>query len=168
MLILVRHAHAGDKRLWPFGDVDRPLSARGQQQAEGLAQLLAELPIVRMRTSPYRRCRQTLAPLAGILGLEPESDDLLAPAGETSSLDDLLHSPGSEGTLFCTHGEVLTDLLERWRRTHAVSLPREPTTTAKGASWIVEESRGTRAAHYLRPLRVVDVRDEDEARSAAL
>lgn len=163
MLILVRHAHAGDKRLWPFGDVDRPLSERGQQQAEGLAQLLGDLPIVRMVTSPYRRCRQTLAPLAGVLAMEPEPSDLLAPSADAAALDDLLLDPVSEATLFCTHGELLTALLDRWRHSSAVVLPKEPTTTAKGASWIVEESGGNRAAHYLRPLRVLDMRSEESA-----
>jgi 8-oxo-dGTP diphosphatase len=163
VLILVRHAHAGDKRLWPFGDVDRPLSERGRQQAQGLAHLLSELPVTRLSTSPYRRCRQTLAPLGAALGVEPEAEDLLAPESDPVALDSLLGKPSAQGTLFCTHGEVLSALLDRWRRTGSVALPAEPSTTAKGASWIVEESRGTRAAHYLRPLRVVDVRDEDPA-----
>ncbi|RKS73981.1 phosphohistidine phosphatase SixA [Motilibacter peucedani] len=163
MLILVRHAHAGDKRLWPFGDVDRPLSARGHQQAEGLAQLLRELPVTSLRTSPYRRCRQTLVPLSAALGTEPEDEPLLAPESDAAALDALLAEPAAQGTLFCTHGEVLSALLERWRDSGAVALPDEPSTTAKGASWIVEETRGTRAAHYLRPLRIVDVRDEDPA-----
>lgn len=167
MLILVRHAHAGDKRLWPFGDVDRPLSPRGEQQAEGIAHLLSDLPVQRLVTSPYRRCRQTLAPLAAVLGLEVVDEDLLAPTSDPQALDELLRSPGAEGNLLCTHGELLGSLLQMWRATGEVVVPEQPETTQKGASWIIEDSAGHRAAHYLKPLRILDVRDSVE-RAATL
>lgn len=159
MLILVRHAHAGDKRLWPFGDVDRPLSGRGQEQALGLARQLGELPVQRLATSPYRRCRETLAPLAELLLLEPADEPLLAPDADPVETESLLFSPSSEGALFCTHGELLNGLLRRWRDTDLVGLPDEPETTPKGGSWILEQSRGRWVGHYLKPLRIVAVRD---------
>ena len=167
MLILVRHAHAGDKRLWPFGDVDRPLSGRGQQQAEGLARLLGDLPVQRLVTSPYRRCRQTLVPLTEVLGLEPETSDLLAPDAGLDAAEEMLLAPEAEGGLFCTHGELLNSLLRRWRVSGVVGIPPEPETTAKGGSWIVERSNGRAVAHYLKPLRIVDVRDSEESHAAA-
>ena len=61
---LVRHAHAH----WT-PDEDRPLSARGQVDAETVADLLQEAPISAVFTSPYRRARQTVAPLSRRLGL---------------------------------------------------------------------------------------------------
>lgn len=164
MLILVRHAHAGDKRLWPFGDVDRPLSTRGEQQAQGIAQLLSDLPVRRLLTSPYRRCRQTLEPLCDVLGLPSVDEECLAPSSDPQALDALLRAPGNEGALLCTHGELLGGLLDLWRSTGEVAVPPTPETTAKGGSWILEESSGHRAAHYLKPLRVLDIRaSEDRA-----
>ena len=155
MLILVRHAHAGDKRLWPFGDADRPLSGRGQEQALGLARQLGELPVRRLVTSPYRRCRQTLAPLAEQLGLTPETETRLAPDGEAATVEQLLLGPDTEGSLFCTHGELLNALLQCWRESGVVELPAEPITTPKGGTWILEQSGGRWVGHYLKPLRVV-------------
>ncbi|RZS89632.1 histidine phosphatase superfamily protein (branch 1) [Motilibacter rhizosphaerae] len=167
MLILVRHAHAGDKRLWPFGDVDRPLSSRGQQQAEGLARQLGGLPVTRLVTSPYRRCRQTLAPLSEVLDLEPELSALLAPDAGLDEAEEMLLDTGADGSLFCTHGELLNGLLRRWRADARVEVPAAPDTTAKGGSWIVERSGGRAVAHYLKPLRVVDLRGAEGAQAAA-
>jgi broad specificity phosphatase PhoE len=163
VLILVRHAHAGDKRLWPFGDVDRPISARGQEQALGLARQLGELPVQRLVTSPYRRCRETLIPIADLLLLEPTDEPLLAPDADPVATESLLLSPSAEGALFCTHGELLNGLLRRWRESGLVGLPEEPETTPKGGSWILEQGRGRWVGHYLKPLRVVAV----DARAAA-
>lgn len=61
---LVRHAHAD----WYPGE-ERPLSARGQRDARRVAQMLAFYPIAALYSSPARRARQTIAPLAARLGL---------------------------------------------------------------------------------------------------
>jgi 8-oxo-dGTP diphosphatase len=167
MLILARHAHAGDKRLWPFGDVDRPLSPRGQEQALGLARQLGGLPVQRLVTSPYRRCRETLVPLAALLDVEPADEPLLAPDADPADAEKLILSPASDGSLFCTHGELLNGLLRRWRDSGLVELPDEPQTTPKGGSWVLERGRGRWAGHYLKPLRVLDVRGAAHAEPAA-
>jgi 2,3-bisphosphoglycerate-dependent phosphoglycerate mutase len=61
---LVRHAHAD----WN-PDENRPLSARGQQDALLLADRLLNMSIDLIYSSPYQRARQTVEPLAGHLGL---------------------------------------------------------------------------------------------------
>jgi len=61
---LVRHAHAH----WE-PDENRPLSEAGQADARRLADLLQVYPIERICSSPYRRARQTVEPLARRLGL---------------------------------------------------------------------------------------------------
>jgi 2,3-bisphosphoglycerate-dependent phosphoglycerate mutase len=61
---LVRHAHAD----WRPGE-ERPLSARGQQDARRVARALALYPITALYSSPACRARQTIAPLAARLGL---------------------------------------------------------------------------------------------------
>ena len=40
-LYLVRHAKAGERRLWDGDDLDRPLSPKGWKQADLLATRLA-------------------------------------------------------------------------------------------------------------------------------
>jgi phosphohistidine phosphatase len=79
-LILVRHADAGDALAWAGSDADRPLSRKGQKQAERLAALLA-----RQRTtpdalisSPRTRAEQTAAILGEALRLEVRLHEGLA------------------------------------------------------------------------------------------
>jgi broad specificity phosphatase PhoE len=72
VLYLVRHAHAD----WA-PDEDRPLSAQGCVDAQGVADLLQPVPISAVYSSPFRRARDTVAPLAERLGLPiHEIDDL--------------------------------------------------------------------------------------------
>ena len=65
LLLLVRHAltESTGKRLtgWQPGV---HLSARGEQQAEALAERLAPLPIGAIYSSPLERCRETARPFA--------------------------------------------------------------------------------------------------------
>lgn len=63
VLLLVRHAHAD----WT-PDEDRPLSAQGCADAECVADLLQPVPISAVYSSPFRRARDTVAPLAKRLG----------------------------------------------------------------------------------------------------
>ena len=71
-LLLVRHGSAGSRSEWEGDDRDRGLDERGVDQARRLVQELADLPIDRILTSPYRRCVQTVEPLAAARTLVPE------------------------------------------------------------------------------------------------
>ena len=83
-LFLARHAptdaSASGRNLG--GGNDAPLSAAGTRLAERLAESiaaeLAELPHdeVRLVSSPARRCRSTLAPIATALGIGPDAIEL--------------------------------------------------------------------------------------------
>lgn len=76
MLILVRHGRThlnAEHRL--SGRVDVPLDEVGQQQAAGVAALLADAPVRRVVASPLLRTRQTAAPIAAAAGVEVEVDD---------------------------------------------------------------------------------------------
>ena len=56
------------------GPADPPLSPAGVAQAEALADWLAPRGIDALYTSPLRRARETAAPLAASLGLDPVVD----------------------------------------------------------------------------------------------
>src|SRR5215210_2724334 len=73
MLLVVRHAEAGDKSTWTGPDMLRPLSPSGHLQAEGLVVRLEDYPIEPILCSPTLRCRQTVQPLARdrMLEIEP-------------------------------------------------------------------------------------------------
>jgi phosphohistidine phosphatase SixA len=64
MLLLVRHADAGNKQRWAGPDSLRPLSANGHAEAAGLVVRLEDYPISRVLSSPTLRCSQTVDPLA--------------------------------------------------------------------------------------------------------
>lgn len=70
VIYLVRHAHASTKP----GE-KRALSPQGRAGAEHLAALLRQRPIVAVYSSPSRRARQTMKPLAKALGLPLEEHD---------------------------------------------------------------------------------------------
>lgn len=54
------------------------LDDKGRAQADGLVGRVEGLPIKALVRSPLLRCRMTLEPLAGALGLDPVVDDRLA------------------------------------------------------------------------------------------
>ena len=63
-LLLVRHAHAD----WQ-PDETRPLSEVGRRDAARVAGVLSPLAPTSIYSSPYRRARQTVGPLADRLGM---------------------------------------------------------------------------------------------------
>lgn len=67
-LYLVRHGRAASS----VEEADPPLDATGQRQAECTALALASRGISRLVVSPLRRTRETAAPIAARLALEPE------------------------------------------------------------------------------------------------
>lgn len=108
-ILLVRHAHAGSRSAWDGSDLDRPLSERGREQADGLTDHLAGRAVDRVLSSAAVRCQQTVAPLARSRGLEVETHPALtegARADETTNLVWQLASDGARAVL-ASHGDVI-------------------------------------------------------------
>ncbi|MDV7354522.1 phosphoglycerate mutase family protein [Rhodococcus oxybenzonivorans] len=137
MFVLVRHAHAGNKTQWHGPDAARPLSGLGRRQADHLVAALAGIEIRALLSSPTVRCRGTLAPLAAARGLTVEDHCLLAPGAPVDRLFAALCAPDIDGTLWCTHGEVLDDLAAT-APTHRSARVPPATKTAKGGAWIID------------------------------
>jgi 8-oxo-(d)GTP phosphatase len=145
---LVRHACAGHKEDWEGDDAVRPLDPAGRRQAEGLAALLAPLGPARLVSSPVLRCVQTLEPLAQRTGLPVEGRDELR-AGRSADVAGLvarvLADPAFDGSVACTHGEVMQPLLEEWRRTGLVvdgGDPGDEQLLFKGSAWRLDQRDG--------------------------
>src|SRR3954471_10291757 len=121
MFVLLRHAHAVNKRAWSGRDEERPLNERGFREAEALVEPLSAVPLRRLLSSPALRCRQTLDPLAQRLGVAIESTGLLGPDVDAARVAELAEEPGSVDAVLCTHGETLAALLGLWQaRDHIV------------------------------------------------
>lgn len=130
-LILWRHAHAGDPLLDPAADLLRPLTSKGERQAQRMAEWL-NLQLTdstRVLVSPAMRAQQT----AQALGRPYKTVEALAP-GQT--VDDLLlvarYPASREPVLVVGHqptlGLTVARLLDATDTT-------QPWSVKKGAIW---------------------------------
>lgn len=115
-LILLRHAHAEDAT--GGADIDRPLSAHGQAEAEAAGRWLREHHLVpdRVVCSPARRTRETLEAVLAQTGyVEQRLDEriyeatpgtLISVAEQHTEVERLLlvgHNPGLEKLVALLH-----------------------------------------------------------------
>jgi phosphohistidine phosphatase SixA len=152
MVYLVRHAHAGSQKRWSGSDHNRPLSVRGQEQANGLPTILGEDPVTRIVSSPTVRCHHTVIPLSHCRGVPIELASSLAVGAPVERLLELVVDPSMEAAVLCGHGEQLRGLL----RLLAGSVSFDGLLRLeKGSVWILDPSTGeVGAARYLPPLRL--------------
>jgi phosphohistidine phosphatase SixA len=156
MLLLVRHAHAGEKHRWPGPDNLRPLSAAGEAEAAGLLVRLKDYPVGRILSSPADRCRQTVQPLADdrLLPIEPIPE--LGVAADPAVVLALLGDLQVQDAVVCTHGEVIGEVLLRLI-VEGLAVD-QPLTWPKGSTWLLEDAGGRfRFGRYLPPLPLADV-----------
>jgi 8-oxo-(d)GTP phosphatase len=104
MMLLIRHARAGERDEWSGDDRRRSLDDGGRKQAAGLVDALSNYEVTRILSSPYDRCVHTVEPLARARGLEVELRDEL---GEEHQLDEgveLVRSLLDQDVAVCGHG----------------------------------------------------------------
>lgn len=150
-VILVRHAHAGNKALWRRADEMRPLTVWGLAQAASLMGTLAQDDISVVWSSPAVRCRQTVQLLATRRGVSVQDHPLLAKDAPVDALLDWVLADPSAPWVLCTHGEVFRELLVVARSSGLVTAPE--VETQKGAAWRVKPHEGaTTELQYVAPL----------------
>ena len=151
MVLLVRHAKAGNRYEWSGDDDLRPLSGKGRDQADALGDLLGLFAPVRAYAAPPVRCQQTIQPLADRLGLAIRTEPLL---GEEDYWKDpdaglarfLELADGPDVPVVCTQGGVIPDLVSR--------LTGDPEPAARKAStWVLGFTAGlvVSADYYSEP-----------------
>ena len=149
---LVRHAIAVGRSAWKHGDEERPLTKRGERQAQGLVDLLAPAQIRRMHTSPTERCRATVRPLADKLGLDPRDAPELMEGGDNDKAIGLLCRDAAKkgDSVLCTHGDVVPDLLRRLAA-EGLRLP-DQVRWPKGSTWVLDwDGDQFSIGHFLPP-----------------
>lgn len=114
-IYVVRHAKAGSRSDFEGDDIDRPLTNAGRRQAAELAMRLAAVSPTVIVSSPYRRCVETLEPLAVATDAEVRIDDRLGEfesghAPPDTALFELLHSLPDRAVL-CSHGDVIPAII---------------------------------------------------------
>lgn len=150
-LLLLRHASAGPRGSG-LADLDRPLDMRGDAQAAALVDVLAPLlgQDAEIRTSPARRCRETVAPLATRLGLRAVVDQGLLEGCDVRVLLERVEAGFARPTLWASHGDVIPELLTMLAR-RGLDLGSEP-RFAKASTWVIGSADGAiGSARYLPP-----------------
>jgi 8-oxo-dGTP diphosphatase len=147
--IAVRHAKARSRSSWTAPDPGRPLTARGERQAQSLATTVAAAyGGLRVITSPWLRCVQTVEPYAlevsatvellDVLGEDEFEDDPGFAASEVARIVE-----ATPAVMLCSHGNVMADLVDvlaGGRRRVMEPLGSEP--MAKGEVVIVHRASG--------------------------
>ena len=150
-IYLVRHARAGERQPGN-NDEERPLSKRGIRQTAALTGLLSEYPITRILSSPYRRCRETVAPLAERLDVALEWSDDLAEGTKRRKVRRLIAKLAGETAVLSTHGDIVAGLIDRLREN---GVPLDGGSQwKKGSVWTLDTSDGEVVrGRYLKPLK---------------
>lgn len=138
---LIRHAKAKNRLTWEEPDHLRPLTKRGRREADAIAARLGEEQLVRLVSSPFIRCLQTLEPLAVVLDLPIETTDLLAEGADGAGATDLLLSLAeSRPVACCTHGDVLFEVVDAVAR--AGVLLEGPRDAPVASAWVLDFEDG--------------------------
>jgi phosphohistidine phosphatase len=95
-LHLLRHADAGDPDGWTGDDADRPLSEKGERQADRLGTFLAEVAFQpdAIISSPKVRARRTAEIVGEAIGVAVRLDERLAGGFEPATIDAILDDAG--------------------------------------------------------------------------
>jgi len=96
-LYLLRHAHAGDPVAWDGPDDRRPLSDKGEKQADRLGRFLAGIGFLAdaIITSPKARAAQTADIVGGHLGVRVDADERLGGELGIDTLERVLRDAGN-------------------------------------------------------------------------
>jgi broad specificity phosphatase PhoE len=149
-LYLVRHGSAGDRGHWHGPDSERPLDARGREQAEWLAALLECVPITAILSSRYTRCGQTVGVLAARRGLTVVDEPGLAEGASRQSARLVISRLANTPAVLCSHGDVIPELLATLR-SEGTAIVGKP-ANAKASVWRLDVTDGTvTRAVYLPP-----------------
>lgn len=147
IIYLVRHAKAGERRVWEGNDEDRPLSKIGWKQSEAIGKRLATRAATSLYASPYVRCIQTLEPLAKRLGVDVQPEHRLSEGEPFEPVLDLLGEVDT-GAVLCSHGDIVPDVIGAlhrrgmevqsppdWRKATIWVLKRKGDRITRGKVW---------------------------------
>jgi phosphohistidine phosphatase SixA len=118
-LYIVRHGIAADRGLSPGPDAERVLTPKGITRTTAVASGLRALGVrpQRVASSPLKRCAQTAAILADVLGVGPghEVEEFLAPGACARSVVEWLHEEPAESSMIVGHmpdvAEIAAELI---------------------------------------------------------
>ncbi len=115
-LIVLRHAKAVDSHTFGGQDVDRPLSPRGERQADSLVASLECWSPKRLIASTSLRCQQTIAPLARALDKDVRFVEAISQHSFHDDSEEVRSLIGKrvrakKTAVLCSHGPVIPELV---------------------------------------------------------
>lgn len=134
-IFLIRHAKAGDRERWDGADSRRPLTTAGRRQASLLAERFTTVAVPAVLSSPYLRCVETVTPLAEQRGRRVDIEPRLSEGRSFLEVVDLLDTV-ADGTVLCSHGDVIPEVVEALLRRGAELLT--PPDHRKCVTWVLE------------------------------
>ena len=134
LVILLRHASAGERDAWRGDDFTRPLDETGQTTAKALAPLLAVFEPTRIISARPVRCVQTIEPLAALTGLAVEVDDRFDESADAASAAGVVRSLAAGGgvTVVCSQRGLIPDVVGLLSGRAATAY-----RTPKGSAWVL-------------------------------
>ncbi len=135
VIYLVRHAKAGERRVWDGDDELRPLSKHGWKQSEAIAKRLAAKGATSLYSSPYVRCMQTLEPLGDRLGVDVQPEPRLYEGEPFEPVLDLLGEV-TTGAVLCSHGDIIPEVIQALAR-RGMEVQTSP-DWRKGTIWVLK------------------------------
>ncbi|GAB3281675.1 NUDIX hydrolase [Sinomonas notoginsengisoli] len=121
-LILLRHAKAKPRSSWTKAEGDRTLAASGVRQAQAVGRLLTVWKPLRVATSPWRRCIDTVLPYVRaspdkvkIRLVEDLTEHRAARRPRKAAAAVVRLFDKGKPALICTHRPVLPTLLDEFR-----------------------------------------------------
>jgi phosphohistidine phosphatase len=124
-LYLLRHAHAGDPGTWDGPDERRPLSDKGEKQADRLGRFLAGIGFQAdaIITSPKVRAAQTADIVARHLGVPVVISPRLTGGLDLGAVEAILRDAGDPvRPVLVGHDPDFTDLVETLTGSSAVTM----------------------------------------------
>ena len=133
---MVRHAKAGSRGHWSGDDRLRPLSKKGFKQAAALVGVLEPFPISAIFSSPFRRCVQTVEPLARTRELPVKESISLAEGHGLAGAMEFMGDPKRDQVVLSTHGDIVWELVEELVKRKVVKAGEGG--FEKGSTWVVD------------------------------
>jgi 8-oxo-dGTP diphosphatase len=155
LILLLRHAEAGERSAWSGDDRLRPLDATGVAQAQAM-RALAWFGPQRVFSADRVRCVQTVAPLAADLGVPVETEPALVEDAYLAKPERALRrtreiARSRVRAVVCSQGEVIPDLVSRLAAEDG--LPLGKVSARKASVWALSFMDGRLvAANYYSDL----------------
>ena len=140
-IYLVRHADSGSRAKWNDADSLRPLTKEGRRQAADLVESLGAVGLTRIYSSPFRRCVQTVAPLAAALNISVIDDARLGEGPHQRALA-LVRQLAREkvDAVLSSHGDIIPAVLSDLVLHDELDLGVDP-RCQKASVWLLESDR---------------------------